>query len=419
MGFFKNTGVTKNAKFYMYKTITEWIIDAQSKGNFRFVSHHDFLGKVAGPTAFMNYSYKYAGFPYGDPTVENYMDDQVVHINDDLTVWFSMPVYIHRLAELPEFMRFASNNDNNRYCGQFCLSQVSDGVFDAIPESVTSIWIQNAYRKNKTIALPRVKTCGRMWINNVSQIKDFEGLGHIQIQGQITVKNCNKLESTKGLPGIFPQEVNDSSMYTIGFSGCKNLKDIDIVNTHPTTRIFFDSKMPIETITHLPSEFAYLLCNQITKEDLKKTGARIKYVEVGDYKGKGEDIINASTSANSETVVEKLKEMVKELESKKWRVFEDLRAVITAYGLHEWCLQNINARTYGYNVESPYVENGMIHSYDPVGEVVRYGYYGSGVRRECIKNGVCKILNNLGVGYTIINTNPRKKKEFEFIKIMK
>ena len=149
--------------------------------------------------------------------------------------------------------------------------------------------------------------------------------------------------------------------------------------------------------------------------EIKKLSSVVKFVELSAYKGRGDVEVIAKSKSRDE-VIAGLKEIIDGINAKNWRFFDDLWAVITYFGLCDYAVKG--SQRMSSSGPSEYVENGMIHSYDPVGSEVCYGYRAYGIQRTSIKKGVCNYLNKLGVKYVFVNDDPKKKKENEYIKII-
>ena len=149
--------------------------------------------------------------------------------------------------------------------------------------------------------------------------------------------------------------------------------------------------------------------------EIKKLSSVVKFVELSDYKGRGDVEVIAKSKSRDE-VITGLKEIIDGINAKNWRFFDDLWAVITYFGLCDYAVKG--SKKISGRIPSEYVENGMIHSYDPIGSEVCYGYRAYGIQRTSIKKGVCNYLNKLGVKYVFVNDDPKKKKENEYIKII-
>ena len=412
MGFFGNIGQTKAVKYAKYLEILNWM-KSTKKEDFGFIS--SFMGSSMGPSLLRPFDTHVIQVrdlstgEYRDLNEEEFYNAEeeigrtLFKINDDYTISFPRGVYFHKIDSIP--FKLANNNS-------ICISQVKDAIFDAIPEIVNHMWIHNAYRTDKTISFKNLKKCETFTISKLSQGKDLKGLDDIRVEGNIIIKNCAKLETTSGMPEL----VNNNFSNSINISGCPVLTDINIAKGGEGAKIFIDkSCKEVRTVSALPNNTAIFMCKTVPMSEIKKLSSVVKFVELSDYKGRGDVEIVAHSNSRDE-VIAGLKEIIDGINAKNWRFFDDLWAVITYFGLCDYAIKG-SKRIGGYE-PSQYVENGMIHSYDPIGSEVCYGYRAYGIQRTSIKKGVCNYLNKLGVKYVFVNDDPKKKKENEYIKII-
>ena len=412
MGFFGNIGQTKAVKYAKYLEILNWM-KSTKKEDFGLVS--SFNGSSMGPSILRPFDTHavqirdLSSGQYRDLNEEEFYNAEeeigrtLFKINDDYTISFPRGVYFHKIDSIP--FKLANNNS-------ICISQVKDAIFDAIPEIVNHMWIHNAYRTDKTVSFKNLKKCETFTISKLSQGKDLKGLDDIRVEGNIIIKNCAKLETTSGMPEL----VNNNFSNSINISGCPVLTDINIAKGGEGAKIFIDkSCKEVRTVSALPNNTAIFMCKTVPMSEIKKLSSVVKFVELSDYKGRG-DVEIATQSNSRDEVIAGLKEIIDDINAKKWRFFDDLWAVITYFGLCDYAVKGSQRMT--SRSASEYVENGMIHSYDPVGSQVCYGYRAYGIQRTSIKKGVCNYLNKLGVKYVFVNDDPKKKKENEYIKII-
>ena len=412
MGFFGNIGQAKSVKYAKFLEVLNWMRSTK-KEDFGFV--HFFNGSSMGPgitRPFDTHEYQVRDLStgqYRDINEEEfykeqeYVERELFKINDDYTILFAKGIYLHKIDSLP--FKLANNNS-------ICLSQVKDAIFDAIPEVVNEMWIYNAYRTDKTVSFKNLKKCKAFTISKLSQGKNLKGLSDIKVEGSIIIKNCAKLETTEGIPEVTNSDFNNS----INISGCPVLTDINIAKGVEGIKIFIDKNCKeVRTVTALPNNTAIFMCKTIPMSEIKKLSSVVKFVELSDYKGRG-DVEVVAKSKSRDEVIAGLKEIIDGINAKKWRFFDDLWAVITYFGLCDYAVKG--SQRMSSSGPSEYVENGMIHSYDPVGSEVCYGYRAYGIQRTSIKKGVCNYLNKLGVKYVFVNDDPKKKKENEYIKII-
>lgn len=414
MGFFGNIGQSKAVKYAKYLEILNWMRSLK-KEDFGFIS--SFNGSSMGPSILRPFDANNINFRVKNLSTGQWRDlnedefykleediaQALFKINDDYTISFAKGVYFHKIDSIP--FKLANNNS-------ICISQVKDAIFDAIPEVVNDLWIHNAYRSDKTISFKNLKKCNSFIISKLSQGKDFKGLSDIKVEGSIIIKNCAKLETTEGLPEVINSDFNNS----INISGCPILTDINIAKGVDGIKIFVDkSCKEVRTVSALPNNTAIFMCKTVPMSEITKLSSTVKFVELSDYKGRG-DVEIIAKSNNRDEVIAGLKEIIDSINAKKWQFFDDLWAVITYFGLCDYAVKGSQRMT--SRGPSEYVENGMIHSYDPVGSQVCYGYGAYGIQRTNIKKGVCNYLNKLGVKYVFVNDDPKKKKENEYIKII-
>ena len=408
MGFFNNIGQAKSVKYAKYLEILNWMRSTK-KEDFGLVSA--FNGSSTGPSILRPFDTNahrikdMSTGQYRDLNEEEFYraEEEIARtlfkINDDFTILFApnRGVYFHKIDSLP--FKLANNNS-------ICISQVKDAIFDAIPEVVNDLWIHNAYRSDKTISFKNLKKCKSFTISKLSQVKDLKGLSNIKVDGSIIIKNCAKLETTSDMPEI----INTYFDTAINISSCPVLTDINIEKGAEGIKIFVDKNCKeVKTVTALPNNTAIFMCKTIPMSEIKKLSSVVKFVELSDYKGRGDVEIVAQSNSRDE-VIAGLKEIIDNINAKKWRFFDDLWAVITYFGLCDYAMKG--------REPSEYVENGMIHAYDPAGTVINYGYRAYGIQHASIKKGVCNYLNKLGVKYVFVNDDPKKKKENEYIKII-
>ena len=412
MGFFGNIGQSKAVKYVKFLEVLNWMRSTK-KEDFGFV--HSFNGSSMGPSIlrpFDNNNFRVKNLStdqWRDLNEDEFykLEEDIARglfkINDDYTILFAKGIYLHKIDFLP--FKLANNNS-------ICLSQVKDAIFDAIPEVVNEMWIYNAYRSDKTVSFKNLKKCKAFTISKLSQGKNLKGLGGIKVEGSIIIKNCAKLETTEGLPEVTNSDFNNS----INISGCPVLTDINIAKGVEGIKIFIDKNCKeVRTVTALPNNTAIFMCKTVPMSEIKKLSSVVKFVELSDYKGRGDVEVIAKSNSRDE-VIAGLKEIIDGINAKNWRFFDDLWAVITYFGLCDYAIKG--SQRMSSCEPSEYVENGMIHSYDPVGSQVCYGYKAYGIQRTSIKKGVCNYLNKLGVKYVFVNDDPKKKKENEYIKII-
>ena len=412
MGFFGNIGQSKAVKYVKYLEILNWMRSTK-KEDFGLVS--TFNGSNTGPSILRPFDTHavqirdLSSGQYRDLNEEEFYkaEDEVAQrlfkINDDYTISFPKGVYFHKIDSIP--FKLANNNS-------ICISQVKDTIFDSIPEVVNDLWIHNAYRSDKTVSFKNLKKCNSFTISKLSQGKDLKGLSDIRVEGNIIIKNCAKLETTSGMPEL----INNNFSNSINISGCPVLTDINIEKGGEGVKIFVDKNCKeVRTVSALPNNTAIFMCKTVPMSEIKKLPSVVKFVELSDYKGRG-DVEIATQSKSRDEVIAGLKEIIDGINAKNWNFFDDLWAVITYFGLCDYAVKGSQRMT--SRKPSEYVENGMIHSYDPVGTEVCYGYRAYGIQRTSIKKGVCNYLNKLGVKYVFVNDDPKKKKENEYIKII-
>lgn len=413
MGFFGNIGQAKSVKYAKFLEVLNWMRSTK-KEDFGFV--HFFNGSSMGPSILRpfdaNNNFQVKNLSTGQwrdlnedefYKLEEDIAQALFKINDDYTILFAKGIYLHKIDSLP--FKLANNNS-------ICLSQVKDAIFDAIPEVVNEMWIYNAYRADKTVSFKNLKKCKAFTISKLSQGKNLKGLSDIKVEGSIIIKNCAKLETTEGLPEVTNSDFNNS----INISGCPVLTDINIAKGVEGIKIFIDKNCKeVRTVTALPNNTAIFMCKTIPMSEIKKLSSVVKFVELSDYKGRGDVEVIAKSKSRDE-VIAGLKEIIDGINAKNWRFFDDLWAVITYFGLCDYAVKG--SQRMSSCEPSEYVENGMIHSYDPAGSEVCYGYRAYGIQRTSIKKGVCNYLNKLGVKYVFVNDDPKKKKENEYIKII-
>ena len=414
MGFFGNIGQVKAVKYAKYLEILNWMRSTK-KEDFGFISF--FNGSSMGPSVLRPFDTNNNNFQVKNLSTGQWRDlredefykleediaQALFKINDDYTISFPRGVYFHKIDSIP--FKLANNNS-------ICISQVKDAIFDAIPEIVNDMWIHNAYRSDKTISFKNLKKCKSFTISKLSQGKDLKGLSNIKVEESIIIKNCAKLETTSGMPEVINSDFSNS----INISGCPVLTDINIEKGVDGIKIFVDKNCKeVRTVTALPNNTAIFMCKTVPMSEITKLPSTVKFVELSDYKGRGDVEIIAHSNSRDE-VIAGLKEIIDDINAKNWRFFDDLWAVITYFGLCDYAIKG-SKRMGGYE-PSQYVENGMIHSYDPIGSEVCYGYRAYGIQRTSIKKGVCNYLNKLGVKYVFVNDDPKKKKENEYIKII-
>ena len=413
MGFFGNIGQSKAVKYAKFLEVLNWMRSTK-KEDFGFV--HSFNGSSMGPSILRpfdaNNNFQVKNLSTGQwrdlnedefYKLEEDIARALFKINDDYTILFAKGIYLHKIDSLP--FKLANNNS-------ICLSQVKDAIFDAVPEVVNEMWIYNAYRTDKTVSFKNLKKCKAFTISKLSQGKDLKGLSNVKVEGSIIIKNCAKLETTEGLPEVTNSDFNNS----INISGCPVLTDINIAKGVEGIKIFIDKNCKeVRTVTALPNNTAIFMCKTIPMSEIKKLSSVVKFVELSDYKGRGDVEVIAKSNSRDE-VIAGLKEIIDGINAKNWRFFDDLWAVITYFGLCDYAVKG--SQRMSSCEPSEYVENGMIHSYDPIGSEVCYGYRAYGIQRTSIKKGVCNYLNKLGVKYVFVNDDPKKKKENEYIKII-
>ena len=412
MGFFGNIGQAKSVKYAKYLEILNWMRSTK-KEDFGLV--HFFNSSSNGPELLRPFDKlscqvrDMSTGQYRDLTEEEFYETEeevarsLFRINDDYTISFPRGVYFHKIDSLP--FKLANNNS-------ICISQVKDVIFDAIPAVVNDLWIHNAYRADKTVSFKNLKKCKSFTISKLSQGKNLKGLSDIKVEGSIIIKNCAKLETTEGLPEVTNSDFNNS----INISGCPALTDINIPKGVEGIKIFVDKNCKeVRTVTALPNNTAIFMCKTVPMSEIKKLSSVVRFVELLDYKGRGDVEVIAKSKSRDE-VIAGLKEIIDGINAKKWRFLDDLWAVITYFGLCDYAVKG--SQRMSNREPSEYVENGMIHSYDPVGSEVCYGYRAYGIQRTSIKKGVCNYLNKLGVKYVFVNDDPKKKKENEYIKIV-
>lgn len=414
MGFFDNIGQPKSVKYAKFLEVLNWMRSTK-KEDFGFVS--TFNGLTTGPTIlrpFDTNKFRIRDLSTGQSEYRDYTENEfyiaeeiiaktLFKINDDYTISFHRGVYFHKIDSIP--FKLANNNS-------ICISQVGDAIFDAIPEIVNNMWIYNAYRSNKTISFKNLKKCNAFTISKLSQGKDLKGLGDITVKAGITIKNCTKLETTEGIPEV----INSNFNHSIFISGCPILRDINITKGVEGIKIFVDKNCKeVKTVSALPNNTAIFMCKTVPMSEITKLPSIVKFVELSDYKGRG-DVEIVAQSNSRDDVIAGLKEIIDDINSKKWRFFDDLWAIITYFGLCDYAIKG--SKRMGNREPSNYVENGMIRAYDPTGTVMCYGYKAYGIQHTSIKNGVCNYLNRLGVKYMFVNDDPKKKKENEYIKII-
>ena len=416
MGFYKNTNTRKANRRAVAETVFKYLSETNGK-DFGLVSLSGFNGSLARPAgidfskvrAFDTYINNEPDF-YSD---EQYTDNSWFRVEDDLKITFKTAVLIHRLSakDIPFFL-----SEQN----SVCISHVDDDVFDWLPESLNCIWINNAVRSDGSISFKNLKRVGWVSVVGCTKLKSLKGLEDLTAKNNVYIRYNKKLTTTE-----FAPRIDSSAKLAIPLSGAAydasgtysitNNPELEEININPKStvcRIFIDDTCKkVNKVTSLPSSTTMFFCKTLTTADLipiRDAGTEIGYVELADFKGKGDAMKNLTSSASEDSVKDQLKKIVDDIKAKHWRVFDDLYAVLSFYNLEEYA---------GFTEKSRYVEDGMIHSYDPVGERYRINYYASGVHRNNIKNGVCRYLNQLGVKYTIINTGAKAKKETEFIKI--
>lgn len=412
MGFYKNANTGKANRRAVAEMVFNYLKEANCK-DFGLTSLSGFNGSYAMPAGTDFSKTKFID-PYinrSDYPEEQYTDNTWFRVEDDLKITFKFAVLIHRLSakDIPFFL-----SEQN----SVCISHVDDDVFDWLPESLNCIWINNAVRSDGSIRFKNLKRVGWVSIVGCTKLKSLKGLEDLAAQNAVYIKYNKKLTTSEFAPRIdrsiklagSSEDYEKDTFYS--FSNNPELEEININPKSSTCRVFIDSTCKkVNKVTSLPKSVSMFFCKTLTAADLipiRDAGTEIGYVELADFKGKGEAMRSLTSSASEESVKEQLKKIVDDIRAKHWRVFDDLYAILSFYNLEEYA---------GFKEKSRYVEDGMIHSYDPVGERYRINYYASGVQRNNIKNGVCRYLNQLGVKYTIINTGTRAKKETEFIKI--
>lgn len=415
MGFFGNIGQAKSVKYAKYLEILNWMRSTK-KEDFGLVVF--FNGSSYGPDLSLSRPFDFHMHQikvdsltgqWRDFNEEEFYEAEeeiartLFKINDDYTISFAKGIYLHKIDSIP--FKLANNNS-------ICISQVKNAIFDAIPEVVNNLWIHNAYRTDKTVSFKNLKKCKSFTISKLSQGKDLKGLSNVKVEGSIIIKNCAKLETTEGMPEIINSDFSNS----INISGCPVLTDINIPKGVEGIKIFIDKNCKeVRTVTALPNNTAIFMCKTVPMSEIKKLSSVVRFVELSDYKGRGDaEIITHSNSRDE--VIAGLKGIIDGINAKNWNFFDDLWAVITYFGLCDYAIKG--SKKIRGRIPSEYVENGMIHAYDPVGTEVCYGYMAYGIQRTCIKKGVCNYLNKLGVKYVFVNDDPKKKKENEYIKII-
>lgn len=338
------------------------------------------------------------------------LNNQYFTITDNNKVMFHAPMCFYKINELPPF-----NADNSN---MLILKACGDAMMDWLPESLQILNLLNTHRKSGEFGFKNLKFVNHLIIAGDTHAKSLKGLEDLKVYC-LSLKNCTKLTTTSGAPivGTIPTEnPNHSSIksYTVlpetasvSISSCKELQEIDIQSKkNIKVNVFITEKTcpKINKVTSLPDKVGFIGCKNLSSGDFKDIKSEIDYIEICDFKGKGSELFNRHLSSREE-VVEKLKKMVDELVVKHWRVFDDLAAVLTFYGLDE----------YAKIEKSEYVQNGMIRCYSCM--VDRGGRYNHDFVRDNIKKGVTRYLNQLGVQYKIINTDPKKSKDYEYIQI--
>lgn len=417
MGFYKNTNTGKANRRAVAGVVFKYLRETSCK-DFGLTSLNGFNGSFAIPTGTDFTKVRVFDTYINDPDSypdEQYTDNMWFKVEDNLKITFKQAVLIHRLSakDIPFFL-----SEQN----SVCISHVADDVFDWLPEQLRCIWINNAVRSNGTISFKNLKSVGWISIVGCTKLTTLKGLEDLEAQNTVYIRYNKRLTSTEFAPRInsavrltgiplSPGASYDASG-TYSITNCSELEEININPKSTTSRVFVDDTCKkVNKVTALPSSTTLFFCKTLAVADLipiRDAGTKISYVELADFKGKGDDMRNLTSSASEDSVKDQLKKIVDDIKAKHWRVFDDLYAILSFYNLEDYA---------GFTEKSRYVEDGMIHSYDPVGESYRINYYASGVHRNNIKNGVCRYLNQLGVKYTIVNTGAKTKKETEFIKI--
>lgn len=417
MGFYKNTNTGRANRRAVAEAVFKFLRETNCK-DFGLTSLSGFNGSFAMPVgtdftkvrAFDTYINDPDSYPD-----EQYTDNLWFKVEDDLKITFKQAVLIHRLSakDIPFFL-----SEQN----SVCISHVADDVFDWLPESLYCIWINNAVRSNGSISFKNLRKVGWVSVVGCTKLTSLKGLEDLTAQNTVYIRYNKKLTTSEFAPRIdssikltdspIPIGAKYDASGTYSFTNNPELEEININPKSTVCRIFIDDTCKkVNKVTALPSSTSLFFCKSLTAADLipiRDTGTKIGYVELADFKGKGDDMKNLTSSASEDSVKDQLKKIVDDIKAKHWRIFDDLYAILSFYNLEDYA---------GFTEKSRYVENGMIHSYDPVGESYRINYYASGVHRNNIKNGVCRYLNQLGVKYTIVNTGAKAKKETEFIKI--
>ena len=416
MGFYKNTNTGKANRRAVAESVFKFLKETNCK-NFGLTSLNGFNGSLARPVGTDFSKGRTLDTYINDPDIyldEQYTDNMWFKVDDDLKITFKSAVIIHRLSakDIPFYL-----SEQN----SVCISHVDDDVFDWLPESLNCIWINNAIRSNGSISFKNLKRVDWVSVVGCTKLKSLKGLEDLTAKSNVYIRYNKNLTTTEFAPRIdssvklaitLTGAGYDTLSGTYSFTNNPELEEININPKSTTCRIFIDDTCKkINKVTSLPSSTSMFFCKTLTAADLiplRDAGTEIGYVELADFKGKGDAMKSLISSASEDSVKDQLKKIVDDIKAKHWRIFDDLYAILSFYNLERYA---------GFTEKSRYVEDGMIHSYDPVGERYRINYYASGVHRNNIKNGVCRYLNQLGVKYTIVNTGTKAKKETEFIKI--
>ncbi len=417
MGFFNNIDTKGANKRAIADIVFNFLMNVSEK-NFGIFPIHSFNGSNTLPNVWTNLKNLLQRYYIDNDTEDSkFINNEFFRIEDDLTVAFTHGVLIHDLKEDIPFNLSVHNS--------ICLAHVDDKIFDMLPESLYNLWINNACRSNGDLSFKNLKTvCEYLYIVNNTKLTSIKGLKDVVVGCNVWLRYNKKLTSTEGLPSInfnvSDRKIHDSRYDNTGLYRITNnpvLEEVNIPKNATLVKVFIDESNPkINKLTSLPEHINLFWSKCFSSEDVielkNNQKLDIDYLEISDFKGQGKDIKAITSSTSTQSVKAQLKKIVDDIKAKHWRVFDDLYAVLSFYNLEEYA---------GFTQKSRYLENGMIHSYDPEGELYAVSYRVYAIRRNSIKNGVCRYLNQLGVKYKIINTgtNARSKKTDEYIKIEK
>ena len=404
MGFYKNMGSSRDR---VAKNVYSFIMNASATKQFGLFGIFEFecAGIASDPRRLDINAVKRPNWSFIKDTS---CDNIYYTVNEDLTVRFHTAIYFCDITA--DKIPFKLDESNS-----ISLVKCSDDMLDYLPEKCSNLWLYNTCRKDKSISFARLKEVTRLFIvSSGTRLTKFN-CDNVTAN-TVKIINCPKLTSTTGMP-VLVDSNSTCGVAGVAIRGKNESIALDVKSkaTYPA-EIFVDKKIENVPVISLPKNISIFNCQGALLKDVVATGADIKHVECKDYKGRGEDIVNLSSTSNSiNDAKEKLKGILDELISKKWNMFNDLRAVATYFDMIDYWNDNVQL-AYKKVTKSACVRDGRIYCVDPEGQCFtnRFG----GVSYPSIKSGITNYLNKIGVKYTIGNDNPRKSKIDEYVKIV-